>query len=152
MSHDRWFVSKLANRIVELLPTGLTDYKGSYEEFLSRGEGTDHLNAEVARQKKKGKNKDDGESQTSAKRTAKKRDDGRKKKLERQRDEVVTKMESLEADVAAIDKEFCAPGYFEKTPADQAQERQDEQQRLRDEVARLVTQWEALEAELEQLA
>ena len=60
-------------------------------------------------------------------------------------------MESLELEIESIDKEFCVPGYFEKTPASEAQERQDEQQRLRDEVATLVNQWEDIEAELDQL-
>jgi ATPase subunit of ABC transporter with duplicated ATPase domains len=33
-SHDREFVSSLATRIIELTPTGLVDYSGSYEEYL----------------------------------------------------------------------------------------------------------------------
>ena len=153
VSHDRWFVSKLATRIVELLPTGLTDYAGTYAEFLERGDGTDHLDADVARAKKKSDDTDAPVKASAAakSRDSKKRDDGRRKKLERQRDEVVAKMESLELEIESIDKEFCVPGYFEKTPASEAQERQDEQQRLRDEVATLVNQWEDIEAELDQL-
>jgi ATPase subunit of ABC transporter with duplicated ATPase domains len=34
VSHDRQFVSSLATRIVELGPEGVTDYHGSYEEYL----------------------------------------------------------------------------------------------------------------------
>lgn len=35
VSHDREFVSSLATRIIEVKPSGLVDYKGTYEEYLS---------------------------------------------------------------------------------------------------------------------
>lgn len=34
VSHDREFVSSLATRIIELSPTGITNYSGTYEEYL----------------------------------------------------------------------------------------------------------------------
>lgn len=34
VSHDREFVSSIANRILEITPDGIVDYKGSYEEYL----------------------------------------------------------------------------------------------------------------------
>ncbi len=34
VSHDREFVSSLANRIIDMTPEGIVDFKGSYEEYL----------------------------------------------------------------------------------------------------------------------
>ncbi|RTR34398.1 ABC-F family ATPase [Shewanella atlantica] len=34
VSHDRAFVSSLANRILEVTPNGVNDFKGTYDEFL----------------------------------------------------------------------------------------------------------------------
>ncbi len=34
VSHDREFVSSLATRIIELTPTGIVDFHGSYEDYL----------------------------------------------------------------------------------------------------------------------
>ncbi len=34
VSHDRAFVSSLANRIIEITADGVTDFKGTYDEFL----------------------------------------------------------------------------------------------------------------------
>ena len=34
VSHDREFVSSLATRIIDMKPDGITDFKGSYEEYL----------------------------------------------------------------------------------------------------------------------
>ncbi len=40
VSHDREFVSSLATRILELTPTGIIDFRGSYEDYLrSQGMG-----------------------------------------------------------------------------------------------------------------
>ncbi|QBF81669.1 ABC-F family ATPase [Shewanella maritima] len=35
VSHDRAFVSSLATRIIEITPQGVTDFKGTYDEFLA---------------------------------------------------------------------------------------------------------------------
>ncbi|MEZ8186284.1 ABC-F family ATPase [Shewanella sp. 5S214] len=35
VSHDRAFVSSLATRILEVTPTGINDFKGTYDEFLA---------------------------------------------------------------------------------------------------------------------
>jgi ATPase subunit of ABC transporter with duplicated ATPase domains len=35
VSHDREFVSSLATRILEITPTGIVDFKGTYEDYLS---------------------------------------------------------------------------------------------------------------------
>jgi len=34
VSHDREFVSSLATRIIELTPTGIVDFHGTYEDYL----------------------------------------------------------------------------------------------------------------------
>ncbi|MEZ4333663.1 MAG: ABC-F family ATP-binding cassette domain-containing protein [Myxococcota bacterium] len=52
VSHDRWFVGELANRIVEITPDGVRDFPGTYDEYLARA-GDDHLDAaEVLRRAK----------------------------------------------------------------------------------------------------
>ncbi len=35
VSHDREFVSSLATRIIEITPTGIIDFRGTYEDYLS---------------------------------------------------------------------------------------------------------------------
>jgi len=34
VSHDREFVTSLATRIIEITPQGISDYHGTYEEYL----------------------------------------------------------------------------------------------------------------------
>ena len=42
VSHDRWFVSQVANRILEITPEGIDDFRGTYDEFMAHC-ATDHL-------------------------------------------------------------------------------------------------------------
>jgi ATPase subunit of ABC transporter with duplicated ATPase domains len=46
VSHDRWFVSELATRIVEITPSGINDFSGSYADYLGCC-GDDHLDSET---------------------------------------------------------------------------------------------------------
>src|SRR6185436_7267038 len=67
VSHDRWVVSKLATRIVELTFEGYRDFPGTYEEYIERL-GDDHLDADVAlaRARKDAKAKKQGLPSASA--------------------------------------------------------------------------------------
>jgi ATPase subunit of ABC transporter with duplicated ATPase domains len=46
VSHDRWVVSRLATRILEITPEGLRDFPGGYDDYLARC-GDDHLDVEA---------------------------------------------------------------------------------------------------------
>ena len=50
VSHDRWFVGELATRIVEITPTGISDFPGTYAEYLERC-GDDHLDTQAVLRK-----------------------------------------------------------------------------------------------------
>ena len=52
VSHDRWFVSRLATRIIEISDDGVNDFLGSYDEYLARL-GDDHLDRAAALQRAK---------------------------------------------------------------------------------------------------
>ncbi len=47
VSHDRWLVSRLATRVLEIRTDGVTDFTGTYNEYLDAC-GDDHLDVEVA--------------------------------------------------------------------------------------------------------
>jgi len=46
VSHDRWFVSRLASRIIEIRPDGIEDFVGTYAEYLAAC-GDDHLDVDA---------------------------------------------------------------------------------------------------------
>jgi ATPase subunit of ABC transporter with duplicated ATPase domains len=60
VSHDRWFVSQLATRVVEIKPGEIVDYLGTYDEYVHFS-GDDHLDVDrVVLKAKKEKSKGDG--------------------------------------------------------------------------------------------
>ena len=54
VSHDRWFIGQLATRIIDIEESGITDYQGTYEEYVAYA-GNDRLNAEQVAQAEKQK-------------------------------------------------------------------------------------------------
>jgi ATPase subunit of ABC transporter with duplicated ATPase domains len=77
VSHDRWFVEKVATRILEITPDGIEDFPGSYTEYLSRDAGADHLDLEAVaeqerekrREKKRQKRKEKEANRKAAKKS-----------------------------------------------------------------------------------
>ncbi|MEP7011170.1 MAG: ATP-binding cassette domain-containing protein [Acidobacteriota bacterium] len=147
VSHDRWFVSRLANRILEITPNGIRDYKGTYEEYIE-AMGDDHLDAEAVLRARRAQQK-------KAKDTPRLDDKEREKRqraLTKRRDELTVSIDKSENRVHAINELFCDPTFFDKTSRDQVKKLEQEQHQLNEKIAGLMTEWETVEAELGELA
>jgi ATPase subunit of ABC transporter with duplicated ATPase domains len=158
VSHDRWFVQRLANRILEITPQGIRDFRGTYEEYLERL-GDDHLDAgavllRVKRERQKQQESAArGRTPASARTPAEDREAQKQhKRLAAERDEVTAKLERAEARIHEINEKFCNPGFFDAVPRPEVQRLEGEQKRLAAEIATLMARWEALEQELGALA
>ena len=143
VSHDRWFVSQLANRIVEISPNGLNDFRGTYEEYIDRL-GDDHLDAEAVLLKLRRAKK----SQDPGKKESEPRRQNRAKALEKQRDELVLKIEAAETRVHGISEQFLDPALFGKNAQKEARKLEDEQKLLKTRIGELMAEWEKVEEEL----
>jgi ATPase subunit of ABC transporter with duplicated ATPase domains len=144
VSHDRWFVSRLATRIVEITPDGLRDYAGSYDEYVAYC-GDDHLDAEAVvlrarREKRKAKERA-GRSDRGPDRKA-------MKKLTGDRDRLTGEIEKSEARVHEINEIFCDPTFFERTAPQEVRKLEAEQKKLTARVEELMAEWERVEGEL----
>jgi ATPase subunit of ABC transporter with duplicated ATPase domains len=160
VSHDRWFVSRLATRVVEITRDGVTDYPGTYEEYV-HASGDDHLDADTvvlkARREKRARKKDRQEEpapDTPSLDPARQRvlAERELRKLERERDQLTASIESAETRVGEIDAVFCTEGYYEETPAAEVARLEEERADLTAEVERAMEEWAGLEARIEQLA
>ena len=76
VSHDRWFVEKVATRILEITPEGIEDFPGTYAEYLGRNAGDDHLDleavAEDEREKRRERKRQKRRDKDAARKQAKK--------------------------------------------------------------------------------
>ena len=162
VSHDRWFVSRLATRIVEVKPEEVRDYHGTYEEYVHFC-GDDHLDADrvilkAKTEKRKNRGKD-GATQQAAGRAIeggngrKTPDSGgvskaRKTQLLKRQEELTASIEEAEARVAEIDEIFCEPTYYEETAPDEVKALEIERTALQSKVADLTSEWELAEEEV----
>ncbi len=166
VSHDRWFVSQLATRVVEIKSDDIVDYLGTYEEYVHFC-GDDHLDADrvilkAKREKRKMAEADatDASIKGSGGRKSKTRD-GRgkgkarrgdskveKSRIQKSLDALMARIGTAEARVQEIDELFCRPDYYEQTPPDDVRALENERSRLQGEVADLIAEWERTEEEM----
>ncbi len=170
VSHDRWFVSRLANRIVEITPGGIRDYRGSYEEYVHFC-GDDHLDADTVvlkakvlkakKDKRRRARSGPGKGQAtvggrsrSGRRTGPKGGVGRpspergRKEMEALLGRITSRIESAEVRISEIDAVFASASYSDKARLEEIRALKLERLELVEEVARLMSEWEEVEAEL----
>jgi len=151
VSHDRWFVGRLASRIVEIEPEGITDYQGTYEEYVHYS-GDDHLDADrvvlkAKREKRKERKAARDESAPRPPGSGRER-----RRLEGEREQLIASLEEAERRVAEIEETFGMPGYYDRTPVDQITALDGERLELARVIERATQQWEVIERALESLA
>jgi len=160
VSHDRWFVARLATRILEVTPAGPNDFPGTYDEYLSRC-GDDHLDADAVAQKAKRQEKETQASSSSSSSSSaaatgsswedQKRRRNRQKELPARRDKVLAAIDVAEARKKEIQALYCSPGFFERTRKDEVAALEREQSELDGKLEALLAEWEALEQEIAEI-
>ncbi len=150
VSHDRWFVNELASRIVEIKPTEILDYQGTYEEYVHYC-GDDHLDADTVvlkarREKRKAKKaaRETAIEPSSSKTVSK----NQLRKARAYRDAILVKIEIAEERIDEINEIFCDPNYFGKSAPDALRTLEAEQEALKSSVEKLTADWEKAEEEV----
>ena len=163
VSHDRWFVDRLANRIVEIGAEGVRDYRGTYEEYV-RYCGDDHLDVEtvVARGRggpggevgargggpgdARGKGGERAGGRGSSQRRRPGRGSWKRRQLEARVEEVAARVEAAEGRVGEIDAVFAQAAFYEDASREEVAGLEAERRDLVAEIERLMGVWEGLEA------
>jgi ATPase subunit of ABC transporter with duplicated ATPase domains len=162
VSHDRWFVSELATRIIELTPAGPNDFPGTYAEYLARL-GDDHLDGDAVVLKAKRARGETaaagdagaggGAAVSSAVSSAisweeQKRRRNRLAQLPKARDKVVAAIEAAEARKKAIHERYADPSFYARTSHDEIDALGEELAALGPKLDALMTEWEGIEREI----
>jgi ATPase subunit of ABC transporter with duplicated ATPase domains len=165
VSHDRWFVGRLATRIVEVRRDGIRDYPGTYEEYVHAC-GDDHLDVDrvMGEAKDAGqtagrrRRSDDGAGARTSGTNAARRVAGRRRPngsdpsrvpgLEQRRDALMAEIDEAEARIAGIEQAFCDPGIYDAERVDEVYRLDAERTELGQRVERLMREWEAAEKQI----
>ncbi|WP_042454593.1 ABC-F family ATP-binding cassette domain-containing protein [Neobacillus dielmonensis] len=111
VSHDRYFINRIATKVLELSPTGSTEYLGDYDYYLEKKLEQEELAALEAQSSQQKAAANDQIEKTSY------QQDKESKKLERQRkrklEEIEQKIEQLEEEIQSYEQQLCEPEVFQ---------------------------------------
>jgi ATPase subunit of ABC transporter with duplicated ATPase domains len=154
VSHDRWFVSQLATRIVEVKPGEILDYVGTYDEYVHYC-GDDHLDADTVVLKAKSTKRAERQAKAAGRQAKQAAESPAAKEeraaLKKKRNECVAAIEKAEARIAEINTVFADPAYYEKTPHEDVVALQTKLKQAEEGLEGAMSAWQVAEDALTEL-
>lgn len=138
VSHDRYFINRIANRIIEMQPDGVTEYIGNYDDYIER------KNRPVAVEAEAGKTKTEHEKEKRREKLS--RQALRQLKIRAQEAEKAVGVK--EAEIAELEAQMADPSLY--SDAQKSADVQRAYQKAQQALQTLYEQWEAAEAALSQ--
>ncbi|MFI0435216.1 MAG: ABC-F family ATP-binding cassette domain-containing protein [Parachlamydiaceae bacterium] len=150
VSHNRYFVSRLANRIIEISYHGVKDFKGTYQEYLEKQEH-DFLTTLLPlsqRYSHEGKESPKcaplNSTYDDQKRVRSQLAQLRKKVL--QSEEACDKIEKRIAELNAL---MASEGFYQRTSREEQHQFSKEKQQLEDRLLKTMEEWEKMALDLQ---
>ena len=143
VSHDRYFINKIANKVLDITGDDYSIYLGNYDYYLEKRE------QELIAKKLKEEKTDEVQEKVANHYVLGKEEKKRIRKLERTREELLEKIESLEEKVTIVNNELTKEEVY--TDAIKVQEYNEELRSLNQEIEDLNNTWLEIEEELERL-
>ena len=165
VSHDRWLVSRLADRIVEISTERIRDFRGSYDDYVQDC-GDDRLDVVKAVPKTRAKTARNGssastgagagrreEAGSAARRAAGRRRGDRgatpfRRAAEDRQERILARMDAAEGRVAEIDAVFARSSYFAEAEPSEVQDLKAQRAVLVGEIEGLAGEWNEAERAL----
>ena len=139
VSHDRYFINKIATKIYELSTDGLVEYLGDYDYYVAKKAELLEL-GQISQKTKTGES-----LSPSPKRSYE--EEKERKKLERQRkrkiEQLETEMEQIEQQIATYEQQLYDPSCY--NDYEKARDTQAHIDALKQKFDELFEQWERLQ-------
>ncbi|MBI9108125.1 MAG: ABC-F family ATP-binding cassette domain-containing protein [Spirochaetales bacterium] len=144
VSHDRYFIDNLATKVLEVEDGRYQILEGDYEYYLWKKE-QDSENETAGSSYESSKQLSDGKVAREEEKKLK----NRLRKLERDEQEILAKIEELENETAALQNKLQDPAVYSSTQKAEEVQRAIAEKEARQ--AELLEQWEELESEKSEL-
>ncbi|MCM2995998.1 ABC-F family ATP-binding cassette domain-containing protein [Paenibacillus cellulositrophicus] len=155
ISHDRYFLNKMAERIIELHPEGTEHYLGNYDDYVAKKQELEELSQEALEQAggagaknspskpeaANDNNDKSGVSSFEADKQAKREERNRQRRLAALEEQI----QSLEEEISELDAEMAKPEVYQDYVA--LQEHQQQQEEKKNQLETIYAEWETLAAE-----
>ncbi|MBQ2991634.1 MAG: ABC-F family ATP-binding cassette domain-containing protein [Clostridia bacterium] len=138
VSHDRYFINRIADRVIEMRPDGVTEYMGNFDDYLEK------KNRPVEQETVAGKTKTELEKEK--RREKMNRQALRQLKVRAQEAEKAISVK--EEEIAALEEQMSDPELY--ADAQKAASVQKAYQKAQDDLAHLYEEWEQAEAALQE--
>lgn len=148
ISHDRYFLNKMAERIVELHPDGVQHFLGNYDDYTDKKLEIDEMNNEPSEPFSRAGTKQEtvteaptdkpGASSFEADKQAKREERNRQRRLASLEEQI----HSLESEIANLEAEMALPEIYQDYMA--LQERQQVVDTKKGFLEQIFAEWESL--------
>lgn len=145
VSHDRYFINKIATKVIELSETGTFEYLGDYDYYVEKKQELMELaemNSDIQEEKQE-KLKKETSSQTN--KELKKRE----RQIRRRLEEIEKEMSNAEEEINKIELQLCEPEVF--SDYEKALELQSTLDEIKESHSELEMEWLELQEKLENL-
>lgn len=147
VSHDRYFINQLANKVFDLNHEGGQIYLGDYQYYIEKTEEAAALKAQEELKNSSSKtNKNNDTSISSSSYSSQKQQKSHQRKIERQIEQCETKIEEFETHISYIETQLTQPEVFNDPmkAAELAEEKNNTEQKLE----QVMLEWEELQEKL----
>ncbi|MBQ4264709.1 MAG: ATP-binding cassette domain-containing protein [Clostridia bacterium] len=138
VSHDRYFINRVADRVIEMMPDGVTEYMGNYDDYLEK------KNRPVEQEVVAGKTKTELEKEKRREKMNKQA--LRQLKVRAQEAEKAVGLK--EEEIAELEAQLADPDLY--SDAKRAAEVQKAYQQAQSALSHLYEEWEKAEAALQE--
>lgn len=139
VSHDRYFINRIATRVLELSTDGVTAYLGDYDYYVEKKQEL----AELAALEQQASQP---EQQVTSGKTSFQQDKETKRQerqMNRRIEEIEKAVDTAENRMAALEEELCLPEVFEDH--EKVMKLNEEMDQLRQKAETLMEEWEELQ-------
>ncbi len=109
VSHDRYFLNRIPNRILELEKDGLTEYLGTYNYYVEKKASIDSGKKYLQELSEEPKKENHSQAALSAaeQRALNKQKEAEERRLRRQKEQLEDEINTLENEIAELEAEMC---------------------------------------------
>ncbi|MEK9199825.1 ABC-F family ATP-binding cassette domain-containing protein [Ureibacillus sp. 179-F W5.1 NHS] len=148
VSHDRYFINRIASKVVELSGTGSFEYLGDYDYYLEKKQELQEL-AEMKAQVAAAKGVESPSQSKSSTSQIDKEAKKRERQIRRTVEDIEKKMATLDEQINTIEEKLCDPEIFKDH--EQVLKYQSELDSVKQQHDELEVQWLELNEELENI-
>ncbi|BDH63380.1 ABC transporter ATP-binding protein [Lysinibacillus sp. PLM2] len=145
VSHDRYFINRIATKVVELSSEGAFEYLGDYDYYIEKKQELEELAQMKVTESQKAETIVVKQTTSKIDKEAKKRE----RQLRRSIEQLETEMAEINEEISKIEEELCKPDIFQNH--EKVLELQTQLDNFKSEYENLELHWLDLNEELENI-